>query len=286
MSNKVKDAFEQIHAEEELKNNTREFLAGKINGVQKRKAFPYRTIAAAAAAFFLVLAGIGGYRLYFVPTTSITMEMQPPVALGINRFDRVVSVESGSDGGMELLNNADVKYSSYTDAVNMILAEERTADYLAQDEILEISVTGGSEAKSQEILAGVEACAKNHKNIYCYRGSEEMKAAAQQAGLSMGKYKAYEELREFDPEITAEEACGMSVRELHDRIEDLSGEHHGEAERRGSGNGAVQNGKHGQGSGADCARKGTGGNNGNREAAQNHSDEHGNGHGGGHGRHR
>lgn len=172
MSNRLRDAFAQIHAEEELKSSTREFLAGRINGTQGeavcKKRRTYGSIAA-AACIAAALLGAGGYRLYFEPVTAIAMETQPPVSLGVNRFDRVVSVESDS---REFLDAVNVKHCDYMDAVNRILSEESTADYLAQDEIVEISVTGGSEARNREILEGVEECAKRHENIRCYRGGE------------------------------------------------------------------------------------------------------------------
>lgn len=38
MSDRLKSAFDKIHAEEELKNNTREFLAGKIRRNDKKEA--------------------------------------------------------------------------------------------------------------------------------------------------------------------------------------------------------------------------------------------------------
>lgn len=47
-------------------------------------------------------------------------------------------------------------------------------------------------------------------------------AAAAEAGLSYGKYRAYLALRELDPAVTPEAVRGMSMRELRQWMEALS----------------------------------------------------------------
>lgn len=46
---------------------------------------------------------------------------------------------------------------------------------------------------------------------------------AHEAGLSYGKYMAYLELKELDPDIAPEDVQGMTMREIRDRIGQLSG---------------------------------------------------------------
>lgn len=47
---------------------------------------------------------------------------------------------------------------------------------------------------------------------------------AHEAGLSFGKYRAYLELKELDPEITPDDIRDLSMREIQDMIDSLSGE--------------------------------------------------------------
>lgn len=251
MNKRIGEAFDRIHAEEELKNKTMEFLARQTGGFgqhsgqfpRQRKTLSYGKMAAAAAVLALILLGSGGYRLYFIPTTSIDIEINPSVTLGINRFDKVVTMESHNEDGSELLDSVNVKYADYTDAINKIITDESIADYLAQNEIMEISVTGSDDKKNQEIFSGVESCTSRHKNIQCYNGNSELAAEAREAGLSMGKYQVYLELQEQNSDITVKDLQGKTMREICDMVDemecgeavDMPGK--GEGKRIGHGNG-------------------------------------------------
>ena len=46
---------------------------------------------------------------------------------------------------------------------------------------------------------------------------------AHEAGLSFGKYRAYLELKELDPDITPDDIRDLSMREIQDLIDSLSG---------------------------------------------------------------
>ena len=59
-------------------------------------------------------------------------------------------------------------------------------------------------------------------------------------GLPLGKYHAYEELHALDPSITPEEAAGMTMRELRDRIDAC--QDGDEEESYGGGDGQHQHG--------------------------------------------
>lgn len=174
MNDRLKEAFDQVHAEEELKNKTKEFLIQQTNGYIKdskqRNTFPYRRVLAAMACFVFLFLGAGGYQLYFIPTSSITIEINPSVELGINRFDKVISAKGNNDDGRELLASLDIKYANYADALNKILMNEKVAACLEQNEIMSISVTGADAGRNRKILRGVEACTNKNKNIHCFEG--------------------------------------------------------------------------------------------------------------------
>ena len=87
------------------------------------------------------------------------------------------------------------------------------------DAVLSIVVSGDNEVQQQEILSCARRCTSGESNAHCYAGSSEDLAEAQALGLPLGKYHAYEELHALDPSITPEEAAGMTMRELRDRID-------------------------------------------------------------------
>ena len=62
----------------------------------------------------------------------------------------------------------------------------------------------------REILAQVEDCAGG---AACTLTSEEEMAAAQEAGLPYGKYRAFLELQALDPSLTPEDVAGVTMQE-------------------------------------------------------------------------
>lgn len=221
MNSTLKDAFDQIHADEELKNRTKEYLLQKTNGYTKVKKSGYRYWIPAAACFvFLIL---GGRWLYFTPTAEISIDINPSLELGINRFDRVISVESYNDDGQELADSLDIRYLNYADAVQQVVQNEMVTALLSDDEIMEIGVIGSDDTQSARILSEIETCTEEDANTYCYSAHSDEAEEAHEMGLSCGRYRAFQQLQALDSTITAEEVRNMTMREIYDRIAELSG---------------------------------------------------------------
>lgn len=226
MDDRIRDAFNQIHAPEELKERTRDYIAQEREKHAKRRfcAGRFRFLAPALACFFFVLLAGNVRWLYFTPTASISIDINPSLELGINRFDRVVSVEGYNDDGKELADSLDVMYQTYTQAVEEILADGRIASLLSEDGALTIAVAGTSERQCGRILTQMEVCASGHENAHCYSMDSGEAALAHEMGLSCGKYRAYQELLALDPDVEPEEVRNMSMKEIRQRIAELSGE--------------------------------------------------------------
>ena len=86
-----------------------------------------------------------------------------------------------------------------------------------------IGVIGSDAAHCQHLLDQVRTCADGHGNTYCYAASYDDLTEAHEAGLSYGKYQALLEVQALDPSITAEDVSHMTMRELYDLIDSLSG---------------------------------------------------------------
>lgn len=262
MNERLREAFAQVRAEEQLKNSTRAFLYAKTNGygsktrgrlhLMSAHAYAY---AAACACLFLMLFGIRS--LYFTPAASISIDINPSLELGVNRFDRVISIDSFNEDGQELSKMLNVRFKNYTDAITEILNNDKVEALLSGDEIMTITVTGPDETRSTQILSTVEATTAHHKNTYYYSAPYEATEAAHEAGFSCGKYQTFLEAQTLDSDLTQEAAHGMSMRELRELIDILSddageeppysgaqgGSHHGNGNGYGNGNG--MSGSHG-----------------------------------------
>lgn len=226
MNDRIKEAFNQIQADEALKSRTKAFLAQKTGNysrpVPRRQSRALTACAGCACLFFLLF---GGRWLYFTPTSVISIDINPSIELGVNRFDRIISVDGFNADGQKLADTMDLKYKNYAAAVELLLENRDIAALLAENEVLAITVTGTSEAQSVKIYTRLETCTSGHHNTYCYMSSSEETAAAHKSGLSCGKYRAYLELQALDPDITPEEVQGMTMREIQDLIESLSKDH-------------------------------------------------------------
>ena len=217
MDERIRDAFASIHAEEELKESTRAALAN----ARTRRRRPARYLAAAVACLVLLVAGIGGYQFYFAPTSVLSIDINPSLELGVNRFDRVVTVQSYNEDGQALADTLELKYLDYREALDQLLASPDISERLAQGALLSITVAGENETQCGRLLAGAEACTAGQENVSCRHGNAEDLEQAHHAGLSLGKYQAFLELQALDPTVTAEDVAGLTMRQIRDWIDAL-----------------------------------------------------------------
>ena len=220
---KLKAAFDQVRAEEELKERTKEYLSEKVYARKKKRTSPLRNFAAAAACALLVFLAGGSY-LYFTPTAYISVDVNPSLELGINRFDRIVSVTGYNEDGKALADSLDLKYMDYSDALEALLADQDMEVYLSDNADVVLTVAGKSENQSSQILETVESCASSHENVHCHSGDTEEIHHAHNAGLSFGKYQAYLTLKELDPSVTLEEIQDMTMSQIRELIQAYSQE--------------------------------------------------------------
>lgn len=221
MNNTFKELFGPVKANEALKERTKAYLAVQTRGYAGAKAGRRRYPAYALACACLLFVLLGGSWLYFTPTTEISIDINPSIELGINRFDRVVCVSAFNEDGQALADSLDVKYKNYTQAIEQLLNDESVTALLSSGEVMAITVVGPDRQQSAKLLSGVETCTAGQSNIDCYSARPEEAVAAHEAGLSCGKYRAFLELQRLDPGITPEAVQGMTMREIQDLIESL-----------------------------------------------------------------
>ena len=297
MRDELKTALDKVTADDALRQSTRAFLARQTGdfGAAKTRPHTARRFVTAFACLALVVAGGTGYWAYFSPTCAISIDINPSVELGVNRFDKVVSVEGIGDDGEALAETLDIRFLDYADALDALLADPTVEGYLSQDEVLSIAVAGENEAQADAILAQAETCAAGTRNVYCHAADSAELEHAHEAGLSFGKYQTFLILQSLDPSVTAEDVQELTMRELHDRIAALdpdaaltlsggyghgsgAGNSYGAGNGTGtpSGNGAGNGNGTGQGAGAgNGAGNGAGSGSGNGNGSGNSHGHHG-----------
>lgn len=106
--------------------------------------------------------------------------------------------------------------------MDQILRNEKMSLYLSQGQMVDITVTGDDDQKSEEMLTCLQSCTASFRNVSCRYGNRELLAEAHEAGMSFGKYKDFLELQALDPDITLEEVRDMNMRQIHDLQDQLS----------------------------------------------------------------
>ena len=210
-------AFDSVHAEPELKEHTKEYLRRTLFcPVQKRRppAFRFAAVSALCLAFFLT----AGLWLFFTPAAYISVDINPSIELGVNRFSRIISVESYNEDGAALAKTLDLRFLNYLDALNRVLENDTSADLLSEDGELALTVAGTSENQSSRMLQEMEASLSDYSNVHCHSGSMEEMHEAHTCGMSFGKYHAYLILKERNPSVTEEEVQGMTMKEIQEQI--------------------------------------------------------------------
>lgn len=132
------------------------------------------------------------------------------------------------------------------------MTSDRMSYYLENDGLVSITVLGPTEEKSEKMLADLFVRGYGSaSNVVCHSGVRDDVEAAHKAGFSFGKYRAFLELHALDSTVTEEEARGMTMRQIRDRMDACSS---GLSRGKNAGEGP---GRHGISGSASCCRQET-----------------------------
>lgn len=209
MEDKIKDAFRSLQTPERMKRTTKAQIRKKTfdygrNVLQLRSH--HRRLATGLLSLILVLSGCG---LWFLPSASIAVDINPSIELKVNALDRVICLEGRNSDGMELIKDIDVAGMTYDDAMQRILLSSGLQPYLEEGSAITITLAGGgTDAHAEQMLSRVLCRAYNiaqEENVlYCQVDWETVRAA-RAAGLCIPRYLAWQNLLKSDPTITPED---------------------------------------------------------------------------------
>ena len=252
MNERIKSAFDSVKAEEELKEKALGYVSSRLE--KRRPVFRAARLVPMLACFVLVIL-VGGWA-WFSPSATISVDINPSLELWVNRFDKVVNVVGWNEDGRELASSLDLKYMDYDLAIEEIMASDQVSSILLDDGVLSLAVVGDNEKQCGRLLSGLQRCTAGQGNAYCYSASEDELEEAHSLGLSYGKYRAYLELTELGADISSQALNQMTMREIRDMIDSLSGEtESGSSQTHVPGSGQGQGQGSGQGKGPAWARK-------------------------------
>lgn len=221
--NAIRKSMSDICATEELKRNTLRYLKEHQNTKCRttvRVPFVFRYALAAICLFFLL--GTVGYAVYREPVSYISIDVNPSIELGINRFGRVVSAEAYNEDGQDILRNVSLNNVPYIQAINKVLESESSFHFLKEDSLLVFTIVSNDSYSMMGELSANEF-SRNYDTLM-YSSDAYCMAEAHNYEMSFGRYRAYQELLQYDDSVTIEDCHNMTIGELHNRIE--SCQHH------------------------------------------------------------
>ncbi|MGI5895014.1 MAG: anti-sigma-I factor RsgI family protein [Candidatus Merdivicinus sp.] len=210
LEDRLKQSLGALQAEDSLRNAARLILSKQTPSRSRQKKIFLRYAVAMLCCLF-----IGGTALsYFTPVSAVSMDGEASLTLRINCFDRVIGVEEWDEEAQSVTQNLNLHNLFYLDAVEKILANG------GQDFSPELTVSGSSGEKSDEMVQELAQCRQiNGDAVSCAAVNSNLAGEAEEAGLSMGKYRLYLEWKTLDSTLEPDTLREMSMPEIRAAIQ-------------------------------------------------------------------
>lgn len=167
MSTRIKEAFDSVHADEQMKQQTKtalaESLAGHAGIPRRRRTVVYRVCAAMVVLILVVSLSVQQYTLR-AEAAYITVEGQAGIGLSLNRKNKVITAEGLSVAGEGVLSEVEIEGLDYQEALKEILSCRAYQEI--QDDQIQVSVDcHDQDVKEQLKQSADEVCSQyGHKN--------------------------------------------------------------------------------------------------------------------------
>ena len=231
MHEQFKAAFDGIEVTERLKRQTKAHVRRKTfdygRQIQRVRA-RHRRLAASLVSLVLLLTGLVAW---FTPATSIGVDINPSLELQVNIFDRVISLKGRNLDGEAVAGELDLTGKPYDEAMQRLLLSHGLEPYLEKGSTITITLTGNGDHAVQmlsKVVCRAYAVAEEENVVYCQVSWDTVKAA-EDAGLCIPRYLAWQELLKTDPAVTVEDIKNIPMEEIRrliyvDTLENPCGE--------------------------------------------------------------
>ena len=182
----------------------------------KKRLVP--VLAGVALAFTICVGSIGLYNENF---QTIYIDVNPSVALKLNRFERVIGVEFLNEDAKVLLANTKLVGTNASDAVDTVIAACTTAGYVQPNSEIYISATSKQEKNADQLLEKLKGNTETKKgatdtySVNTYRAKKDEKKKVEHSSVSPAKYKLINEIIEINSSYTFDFLKNKSMTELH-----------------------------------------------------------------------
>ena len=173
-----------------------------------------KRIALAMMACTILGSGGGAYAYAETPVAYVSMDINPSIELGVNVFDKVVSIEAYNDDGKKILEDTDLKDNDINNAISTLVSHAISAGYIKEDGSSAIEITTSTDKdkiaiKFEESLKEVADKTLDNNDVEADVETEnvalERRDEARKLGITPGKLNLIQKLQELDPTITVED---------------------------------------------------------------------------------
>lgn len=149
------------------------------------------------------------------------MDVNPSIALSLNRFGFVLKASPYNDDGAAILENMDVRHKSCEQAVELLLTEMLRQGYVKEDGLVSVTIQTENNSAQEKMLgkirASVDTLLDSHHSTASadvFAVSEEVRDCAHDHNLSPAKYLAITQLQEVDPSASYDRCAEHSISEI------------------------------------------------------------------------
>lgn len=175
-----------------------------------------RGAIALAAMLALALLSAGGYGIFRLPVSYISIDVNPSVELALNCLDRVVDATGYNEDGAVLLQSVQLRGKRYQKAIELLLEAPALEKVLDEDALVSFTVVSDRE---EQLLSGIQNCqGYGAYDSECHAGNQTLLEEAHGCHMSVGKYRASLELMELDQSLTLEDCQAMTMGEIRRRL--------------------------------------------------------------------
>ena len=212
----------------------------------KRRLIP--TLAGVALAFTVFAGALGLYNENF---QTVYIDINPSVALKLNRFERVVGVEYLNNDAKNLLSTVKLVGCDASDALTTVITACNNAGYVNASSEIYISAESNNDKDSEKILTKLKARAEASKGqesetytVNTYKANKAEKENYKKEELSPAKYNIIREIIDEDDDFEIDDLKGKTMDELKRIKFDICDENENDDDDDDShGNGEDKNGK-------------------------------------------
>jgi len=234
------DSYTRKRIENSIKSKTGYYnkditIIEKINNILGG-IFMKRKIALALGACMILGSGGGAYAYAKTPVAYVSMDINPSVELGVNAFDKVVSVEAYNEDGEKILKGTKLINSNVSDAVSTVISNAISDGYITKDVTttttaavsVEITTSTDKENVATKLNESLKEAADktlDNNNMDVEVETENVALArrdeARKLGVTPGKLNLIQKLQALDSTIDVEDYKDSSVKEIQKKTKEL-----------------------------------------------------------------